>query len=217
MTQGSVTSASTRPPGSLMEAPDTHPQLEAQPRPNRSRSAWPSKDTRLTSGDARAAGNPVAERFWSKVNLNGTVSGYRPDLSPCWLWTGKPEVKGYGRFHVRVENGRPVRIMAHRFAYEEANGPIPEGLVLDHLCRTRLCVNPYHLEAVTQEENTRRGLAHELNKVNHQTAKTHCPRNHPYDEANTYIDSQGGRRCRACRRVDRCSPPYHRLDCAGCA
>jgi hypothetical protein len=147
----------------------------------------------------------VEERFWSKVK-------HTPDWDGCWLWTDKPHTHGYGRFHVSRGN----RIMAHRLAYELLVGPIPDGFVIDHLCRVRLCVNPTHLEPVTQKENTRRGLAHELNKINHQTAKTHCPRGHAYDEANTYVDPDGARRCRACRRVDACDPPYHRLGCQGC-
>lgn len=71
----------------------------------------------------------------------------------CWVWQGVPDgSNGYGR--LRVE-GR--RTPAHRYFYERANGPVPNGLVLDHLCRTPLCVNPDHLEPVTIAENTRRG------------------------------------------------------------
>ncbi len=81
-------------------------------------------------------------RFWRKV-----------DKTPaCWLWTDTPNHDGYGRFKA------DRKIMAHRFAYEEANGPVPEGLELDHLCRNRLCVRPDHLEAVTHTENVRRAL-----------------------------------------------------------
>lgn len=73
--------------------------------------------------------------------------------SGCWLWFGATTERGYG---VVVANGRSIR--AHRISYETAKGQIPEGLVLDHLCRVHCCVNPDHLEAVTQLENVRRGL-----------------------------------------------------------
>ncbi len=68
--------------------------------------------------------------------------------SGCWFWLGALS-RGYGS----LKNAR-----AHRVAYEMTIGPIPEGLVIDHLCRVTSCVNPDHLEAVTQAENVRRGL-----------------------------------------------------------
>lgn len=82
---------------------------------------------------------------------------------------------------------------AHRVAYEEIMGPVPEGLELDHLCRTRSCVNPSHLEPVTHRENMNRGDVA-------TRRKTHCPKGHPYDEENTGIYN-GYRNCRACARL----------------
>jgi hypothetical protein len=78
----------------------------------------------------------------------------------CWLWRGTIDGNGYGRFFV---SGRPVR--AHRWAYEYWCGRIPRRLEIDHLCRVRHCVNPWHLEAVTHPENVRRGLAGSLLKI----------------------------------------------------
>lgn len=122
-------------------------------------------------------------RFWSKVDFDG------PD--GCWLWRATLDTAGYGRF--RAAEARSM-VSAHRRAYMRLVGPIPEGLVLDHLCRVRNCVNPAHLEPVTHEENCRRG-------ENAQRDKTHCPQGHPYDEANTYIYPSDGRRaCRRCHR-----------------
>lgn len=72
----------------------------------------------------------------------------------CWIWLGELNRNGYGR--VCVKGKRPV---AHRHVYETLVGPIPEGLLLDHLCRVRCCVNPSHLEPVTPKENTLRGDA----------------------------------------------------------
>lgn len=90
----------------------------------------------------------LAERFWPKVNKSGPVPEHRPELGPCWLWTGC--VQRYGR--IKLEGTKRVAF-AHRVSYEWAKGPVPDGLELDHLCRVTACVNPDHLEAVTHSEN----------------------------------------------------------------
>ncbi|MFJ1995270.1 HNH endonuclease signature motif containing protein [Streptomyces asiaticus] len=106
--------------------------------------------------------------------------------SECWLWTGRLNRSGYAEMKV---NGRYR--MAHRVAYEELVGPIPDGLQLDHLCRIRHCLNPAHLEPVTSAENTRRSpLRNEI--------KTHCKKGHPYSAGNTYV-WRGHRHCRICK------------------
>src|SRR6266496_2265386 len=91
----------------------------------------------------------LVTRFWAKVDRSG---GSRA----CWLWTGKTGRDGYGRIGLGGR-GALVRVRAHRFAYELLIGPIPDGLQIDHLCRVRHCVNPAHLEPVTQRENILRG------------------------------------------------------------
>jgi hypothetical protein len=74
---------------------------------------------------------------------------------PCWCWIGSRWSRnGYGR----AWDGKKER-QVHRILYEEFIGPIPEGLILDHLCRRRYCVNPWHTEPVTVKENTHRGEA----------------------------------------------------------
>lgn len=126
---------------------------------------------------------PTAERFWSKV--------HRTD--DCWLWTDALNAKGYGQF--KLGPGRMVK--PHRMAYELSVGPIPDGLVIDHLCRVRHCVNPAHMEPVSIAENTRRGDATPPQaRVNRE--KTHCPQGHAYDEANTG-HYRGRRYCRTCQ------------------
>lgn len=108
----------------------------------------------------------------------------------CWEWQATVSPYGYGKFGVKDSRWRMVP--AHRFSYELFVGPIPEGLHLDHLCRNRVCVRPNHLEPVTCKENIHRGIGH-----GHET---HCPKGHPYDEANTYwrTDGRHGRHCRRC-------------------
>lgn len=139
--------------------------------------------------------------FWSRVNKNGRVPVARPDLGPCWIWTGTLYNKNakhgsYGR--VAVPNYKGVG--AHCFAYEITVGPIPDGLEIDHLCRVRSCVNPSHLEAVTRRTNLLRGKS----PIALNAQKTHCVRGHSFDESNTYIRQDGrragGRCCRACIR-----------------
>lgn len=135
----------------------------------------------------------AAERFWKKVNKNGPTSEQRPELGPCWLWRGRPNRHGYGRF------GHDGRVdLAHRVAYELLVGPIPAGFEPDHLCRVPSCVKavadehgPAHLEAVTHAENMQRGA---------YGAAIHCQKGHPFNEANTWMDKRGYRWCRTCQR-----------------
>lgn len=116
----------------------------------------------------------------------------------CWLWLGQLR-DGYGRLH---SDGKLLQ--AHRVSYEAFVCDIPDGLQIDHLCRVRCCVNPEHLEPVTQLENVRRGdAAGGRFAAAFQRAKTHCPKGHPYSEENTEHRKVGSRRCRACHRAER--------------
>lgn len=133
----------------------------------------------------------VARRFWQKVDRRG------PD--ECWPWLGCKNGSGYGDLYI---DGRTRR--AHRFAYELLVGPIPSGLTLDHLCRTRHCVNPAHLEPVTNKENLMRGVS--FSALN--AKKTHCKRGHEFTPENTVRPRDGRRRCRTCLN-DRQRAKYH--------
>jgi hypothetical protein len=107
----------------------------------------------------------------------------------CWEWTGSVNDSGYGKFSLSTTQ---LSRRAHRVAYELLVGPIPDGLELDHLCRNTICVNPAHLEPVTQAENVRRGL---------NAQKTHCAHGHEFTLENTGRHrSTGWRFCLACRR-----------------
>lgn len=109
----------------------------------------------------------------------------------CWLWTGYLTPRGYAAGTVAMKKG----VRMHRVTYAQLRGPIPDGLQLDHLCRVRHCINPWHLEAVTCRENLMRGDT--IAAAN--ASKTHCKRGHEFTPENTYRPPAGGRICRACR------------------
>lgn len=132
---------------------------------------------------------PLIERVMARITID-------PE-SGCWLWQGASS-GGYGNLSSGSRrDGTRGRKMVHRVSYEHHRGPIPEGLVLDHLCRTTLCVNPAHLEPVPQGVNVFRGEAPSADN----RRKTHCAHGHEFNEANTYL-ARGRRYCRACRRND---------------
>lgn len=123
---------------------------------------------------------PVQDRFWSKVDKTDT----------CWLWTRAKNNRGYGLFRI---GSRPGKLyLVHRLAYEWLVGPIPDGMTIDHVwkkgCRSSLCVNPEHLEAVSKSENNHRK----------KDKSVTCSGGHIYDWI--YIRSNGWRerRCSTC-------------------
>lgn len=129
---------------------------------------------------------PALDRFMEKFHV----------VEPgCWEWHGAKDQNGYGCFGVGRRSEGVVR--AHRWAYQHWVGTIPDGLVLDHLCRNPSCVNPDHLEAVTEQENILRGVGVSARNV----LVTHCPWGHEYTTENTYVyPGKGSRLCRTCAR-----------------
>jgi hypothetical protein len=120
----------------------------------------------------------ILGRFWALV----------PSRSPdeCWQWQGSCDQHGYGQFNILQPDGywRPLR--AHRFMYQIFHHADPGVLCIDHLCRNRRCVNPWHLEAVTKRVNTERGAS----------KKTHCKHGHEMSGYN--VMAVVTRVCREC-------------------
>lgn len=111
--------------------------------------------------------------------------------SGCLIWLGASNGCGYGTLTL----GRSKRAYAHRVSFEMENGPIPVGMQIDHLCRNTFCINPAHLEIVTNQENTKRGRVSAL-----RPARTVCGRGH-YLADHSYVDSSGRTQCRACLAI----------------
>ena len=118
------------------------------------------------------------ERFWALADKAGE----------CWIWEGSTGAGGYGTFWLDGKHNK-----AHRMAYRYAGGDLPDDLTIDHLCRVIRCVNPEHLEAVTNEDNASRAWKH-------RERGDYCRRGHIY-EGNSFIDRNGYINCVLCRRI----------------
>ncbi len=138
----------------------------------------------------------VFDRTMARVNKSGPVSPIRPDLGPCWIWTGCLNRQGYGQVNVGLREGRAL---VHRVVFTRIVGRIDAGLDLDHLCRTPACCNPKHLEPVTHQENIARG---EFGATLRRkfASMTHCRNGHERSGDNIRMTKEGRRRCRACCR-----------------
>ena len=115
------------------------------------------------------------DRFMDKIIMEPNTG--------CWLFSGHLDIGGYGVFWFNGKNRK-----AHRFAYEAEVGAIPDGLFLDHTCRTRSCCNPRHLRPCTMFEKAPAAT---------NRAKTHCLHGHEFNSDNAYVH-EGARRCRVC-------------------
>ena len=112
----------------------------------------------------------------------------------CILWTGN-WIETHGNKYGILPGKKSI--LAHRWVYEQIHGPIPEGLVIDHLCRNGLCILPRHLEAVTNVENVMRGQGAPAQNAR----KTHCNKGHKFTPENTHISPQNRRICKTCRSI----------------
>lgn len=132
---------------------------------------------------------PALLRFLPKVRVT---------LGGCWLWLAATQSTKWGEYGAFWDGEKLQR--AHRVAYKLFRGELPDDLHLDHTCRNTLCVNPWHLEAVTKKVNTLRGMS----PAALHARQTHCFRGHPFDVANTYwAKGRHGpqRQCRVCRAL----------------
>lgn len=121
-------------------------------------------------------------RFLSRIKINS---------NDCWEFKNIHKSTGYGRFSV---NNNPT--LAHRFSYALFNGDLIKGMMIDHVCRNRKCVNPEHLRQVTPVQNV---FENSENIVIANKNKTHCKKGHELKEGNIYyIDNGKERRCRIC-------------------
>jgi hypothetical protein len=129
---------------------------------------------------------PLSQRFEQRVDKAS---------DGCWNWTGsRTSDRVYPRFCV----AKTSYVLAHRWAYEQYVGPIPAGLTIDHLCRNTLCVNPDHLEPVSNVENIMRGDG----PCAQNARKTHCKRGHRLTRDNVYRrtspNGKAARQCKTC-------------------
>lgn len=115
---------------------------------------------------------------------------------PCHVFRGDVSSKGYGRVGAF---GRKGHVLVHIYIWEKENGPIPDGLVVDHQCRVRACCNTDHLRIVTRAVNSTENVVGSAPQL--QRAMTHCKRGHPFDEENTYWRLDGHRGCKECQRA----------------
>jgi hypothetical protein len=120
--------------------------------------------------------------FWEKVDRAGA----------CWIWTGSLSVRGYGQVR---QPGTRILARAHVVAYALAKGPVPKGAVLHHTCGEKRCVNPDHLEPITQRQHTRE---HPENVATRKARQTHCEHGHAFTPENIYWTRRGHRQCREC-------------------
>ena len=119
---------------------------------------------------------------------------YEVDDKGCWMWSGATDKDGYGLFSVNRKHFR-----AHRYFFEFWNSTrIPPGMVIDHLCNRKRCVNPAHMRITTNRENILRS-PHSPSAIN--ARRTECKNGHPLSGDNLRIRPNGRRRCLACERL----------------
>jgi len=142
-------------------------------------------------------GLPMAESVWIAKRLANVKR-----VGECIIWQGRPNNVGYGKVSVQNDPSAAGREEAvHRWFYKRFRGPLAADEVLDHLCRTPLCVNVDHLEPVTLAENTRRGFE----ARGYGSTRTHCAHGHPWVAENLTIEpgkrpGLTSRRCRICKK-----------------
>ncbi len=87
--------------------------------------------------------------FWAKVNKDGPIHPYKPELGQCWIWTASTNGRGYSRFRLGTK-----KMGGHNISVWISGRDIPEDMQVNHTCCVRSCVNPEHLEVVTRQEDS---------------------------------------------------------------
>lgn len=173
--------------------PRGNPGIKSEAKSSASRLRWGNpefRDKMQSIMSSQSYINKMQERKTKSPLMRFDSKVYKQGIDNCWIWNGTRTTLGYGVFSVDSK-----LIYVHRWAYEYFNKPIPENMTIDHICRNPSCVNPRHLEVVTQRINVQRGKTGSL-----QIRKTHCPRGHPYDDTNTIIRRDDSRVCRICNK-----------------
>lgn len=117
----------------------------------------------------------LANRFWGKVDKNGPLPTHRPELGPCWVWTGNRPDKRYGQLWTKRSDGSESNTSAHRISWELHHGPTSSGLYVCHHCDNPACVRPTHLFLGTAADNNRDCQE----KGRQARGATHFSRTHP--------------------------------------
>lgn len=122
----------------------------------------------------------IGDRLWSKINITNS----------CWNWTASTDKDGYGQFR-KKKDGRWTMAKSHRVVYESIIGKIDQGMVLDHICENKKCVNPLHMQKTNHGDHMRR----------HANNRTNCRRGHEKTTENTYTWNEN-KYCLKCRLIN---------------
>lgn len=154
--------------------------------------------------DIQPPGSPLARLDGTTGISRHLLSRVAAGQNACLIWTGNVDADGYGRANPKGKSG-----FAHRMSFIEFVGPIPKDMQIDHVCHStdtacaggsvcihRRCINPAHLEAVTARENSLRA---NNSFVSINARKTHCNSGHEFTPQNTYVRTNGSRRCVTCQ------------------
>jgi hypothetical protein len=171
--------------------------------------AWTNDPYQLSWRKALFKGTPrQPQSTWDRFNSKVLPGAPAPDGLPgdCWEWSAAHKPEGYAQFQMRGQDGVWRPALAHRVAYRLYIAEIPPGLVIDHLCRNRGCVNPWHMEPVPSGENVRRGWLVSQTWPPPNWALTpdwdgRCHRGHLITAETTVTRKNGKQECRTCARV----------------